>query len=265
MNTYADKKTENINRAGVNKYSHKQANSESAYPFIDNRPEAATQKKVQEMAHNSPQVRQMKASQEIANNSPQSKQAAQLQAMVNGYSARQYKPIQKNGNNTGLPDDLKAGVENISGYSMDDVKVHYNSDKPAELQAHAYAQGTDIHISPGQEKHLPHEAWHVVQQKQGRVKPTIQMKGNVNVNNDAGLETEADEMGEKVATQDSIHHKACGCAACSSNTINSTLQAKPVVQRYCGLPGCTDPKCDDTENHKISHFRRLRSVDIYNA
>jgi hypothetical protein len=28
--------------------------------------------------------------------------------------------------------------------------------------------------NPGQEQHLPHEAWHVVQQKQGRVKPTGQ-------------------------------------------------------------------------------------------
>ena len=45
---------------------------------------------------------------------------------------------------------------------MDDVNVHYNSNKPAQLQAHAYAQGTDIHLGPGQEKHLPHEAWHVV-------------------------------------------------------------------------------------------------------
>jgi hypothetical protein len=25
----------------------------------------------------------------------------------------------------------------------------------------------DIHIGPGQEKHLAHEAWHTVQQKQG--------------------------------------------------------------------------------------------------
>lgn len=75
-------------------------------------------------------------------------------------------------NNTGLPDNLKAGVENLSGLSMDHVKVHYNSDKPAQLQAHAYAQGNDIHVAPGQEKHLPHEAWHIVQQAQGRVKPT---------------------------------------------------------------------------------------------
>jgi hypothetical protein len=80
---------------------------------------------------------------------------------------------------------------------LDDVKVHRNSDKPARVHAHAYAQGTDIHLASGQEKHLPHEAWHVVQQKQGRVKPTMQMKGKVNINDDAGLEKEADVMGQK--------------------------------------------------------------------
>lgn len=99
-------------------------------------------------------------------------------------------------NRTGLPDALKTGIENLSGYSLDDVRVHYNSPKPAELQALAYTQGTDIHVAPGQEKHLPHEAWHVVQQKQGRVKPTLQMKGKININDDAGLEKEADVMGE---------------------------------------------------------------------
>ena len=97
----------------------------------------------------------------------------------------------------GLPGNLKSGIEQLSGYSMDDVKVHYNSSQPAQLQAHAYAQGTDIHIAPGQEKHLPHEAWHVAQQKQGRVKPTLQMKSGVPVNDDAGLENEADVMGAK--------------------------------------------------------------------
>ncbi|MFY7804359.1 MAG: DUF4157 domain-containing protein [Limnoraphis robusta] len=108
------------------------------------------------------------------------------------------KPIQKQEesipNQTGLPDNLKAGIENLSGYSLDDVRVHYNSPKPAQLQALAYAQGTEIHVAPGQEKHLPHEAWHVVQQMQGRVKPTMQMKG-VGVNDDVGLEKEADAMG----------------------------------------------------------------------
>ncbi|NJO60613.1 MAG: alpha/beta fold hydrolase [Richelia sp. RM2_1_2] len=97
-------------------------------------------------------------------------------------------------NKTRLPDNLKAGIENLSGMAMDDVRVHYNSSKPVQVQALAYTQGTDIHIASGQEKHLPHEAWHVVQQKQGRVKPTIQMKG-VGINDDEGLEYEADVMG----------------------------------------------------------------------
>ena len=107
------------------------------------------------------------------------------------------KPIQKKTNKTGLPDQLKSGIENLSGHSMDDVRVHYNSGKPAQLNAHAYAQGNDIHLASGQEKHLPHEAWHVVQQKQGRVKPTLQMKSKVLINDDKELEKEADIMGAR--------------------------------------------------------------------
>ncbi|MES2373014.1 MAG: DUF4157 domain-containing protein [Bacteroidota bacterium] len=81
-------------------------------------------------------------------------------------------------NDSGMPGGLRSGIEQLSGISMGDVKVNYNSSKPAQLNAHAYAQGTDIHLGPGQEKHLPHEAWHVVQQKQDRVKPTLQMKSS---------------------------------------------------------------------------------------
>jgi len=109
--------------------------------------------------------------------------------------------LQKKANNTGLPDNLKSGIENLSGHAMDDVKVHYNSDKPAQLNAHAYTQGSEIHLASGQEKHLPHEAWHVVQQKQGRVKPTMQMKGKVNVNDDSGLEAEATAYGALALTK----------------------------------------------------------------
>ncbi len=99
-------------------------------------------------------------------------------------------------NKAGLPDNLKFGIENLSGISMDDVKVQYNSPKPNHLQALAYTQGTDIYVAPRQEKHLAHEAWHVVQQKQGRVKPTMQAKG-VAINDDTNLEREADVMGAK--------------------------------------------------------------------
>lgn len=104
--------------------------------------------------------------------------------------------LEEKPNNTGLPNQLKSGIESLSGMSLDGVKVHYNSDKPAQLNAHAYAQGTDIHVAPGQEQHLPHEAWHVVQQAQGRVKPTRSVDG-VSVNDNPALESEATAQGER--------------------------------------------------------------------
>ena len=94
-------------------------------------------------------------------------------------------------NRTGMPDGLKAGIESLSGVSLDQVKVHYNSSQPAQLGAHAYAQGSDIHVAPGQEQHLPHEAWHVVQQAQGRIGPVVQAVG---VTDERFLEQEAQRL-----------------------------------------------------------------------
>ncbi len=108
-------------------------------------------------------------------------------------TTNQSAPVQRKG---GLPDNLKSGVEQLSGTDMSDVKVHYNSERPAQLNALAYAQGNDIHVGPGQEQHLPHEAWHVAQQRQGRVSPTKTVNGQP-VNDNNSLEKEADVMGAK--------------------------------------------------------------------
>ncbi len=129
-------------------------------------------------------------------------------------------PIQGKQNWTGLPDNLKTGMENLSGFPLDIVRVYYNSPKPAQIQALAYTQGIDIHVGPGQEKHLPHEAWHVVQQMQDRVKPTFQMKG-VEVNDDVGLEREADEMGE--ALGQSRHQSVAKDLAIPETLANSSI------------------------------------------
>lgn len=126
--------------------------------------------------------------------------ALQLQRTIGNQATSQLlvqqRPIQKKENNTGLPDSLKSGIETLSGYSMDEVRVHYNSDKPAQLNALAYTQGQDIEVGPGQERHLPHEGWHLAQQMQGQVKPTAQVNG-VSINDDQALEQEADVMGSK--------------------------------------------------------------------
>lgn len=97
-------------------------------------------------------------------------------------------------NRTGMPDQLKAGIESLSGEDISDVRVHENSDQPARVDALAYAQGTEIFLGPGQTHHLPHEAWHIVQQRQGRVRSTRQLAGK-QINDDPSLEREADVMG----------------------------------------------------------------------
>ena len=175
--------------------------------LADNRPEAVAQRKLAEMMNNSPPVLQQRALSDAIHNSPRMvAQRREINALFGeavrpqgdgAMSAVASPPQREKINNTGLPNQLKSGIESLSGMSMDHIKVHYNSDKPAQLQAHAYAQGNEIHIGTGQEKHLPHEAWHVVQQAQGRVKSTLQMKGGISINNDIGLEKEADLMGEQ--------------------------------------------------------------------
>jgi hypothetical protein len=102
-------------------------------------------------------------------------------------------------NETGLPDGLKSGVESLSGVALDDVSVHYDSERPAQLGALAYAQGSEIHLAPGQEEHLPHEVWHVVQQAQGKVQPSGHLASGTTVNVDRTLEDEAQAMGERAA------------------------------------------------------------------
>lgn len=213
--------------------THHQSAINEAQRFVDNRPQTIAQRQLINTIHASPQMIAQRQQAVLSHNSPRMAEqrafsrslqspSVQLQAaseeeilqgkfdpaqrikedeLVQGkFETTQLAeaPAEKQ-NNTGLPDNLKSGIEHLSGMSMDDVKVHYNSSQPSQLNAHAYAQGSNIHVAPGQEQHLSHEAWHVVQQAQGRVKPTMQMKEGVPINDEAGLEHEADMMGAKAA------------------------------------------------------------------
>ncbi len=150
-------------------------------------------------------------------------------------------PLQRKENTTGLPDTLKAGVEQLSGLSMDDVQVHYNSSQPADVQALAYTQGTEIHMGPGQERHLAHEAWHVVQQMQGRVKPTLQAN-DVAINDDQELEREADVMGQSVegllerfaGTSDDIQARASHSERANLSPLTQLASVQAQANRWAG-------------------------------
>jgi len=135
--------------------------------FADLRPEFIAQGNIQRMADNSERNAIQRKTMEVAQR-----------------------------NNTGMPNNIKAGLESISGQDLSDVKVHRNSSEPAKIGAHAYTQGSNIYVSPGQDKHIAHEGWHAVQQKQNRVQPTGSVGGKP-LNDSPSLEREADVMGAK--------------------------------------------------------------------
>ncbi|GAB4411175.1 MAG: hypothetical protein OHK0039_16110 [Bacteroidia bacterium] len=101
---------------------------------------------------------------------------------------------------------VREHMESAFGADFSDVKIHADSPKAPEVGALAYTQGSDIHFAPGQldtasskgRELLGHELTHVVQQREGRVQPTGEVQG-LPLNDDAGLEREADEMGSKVS------------------------------------------------------------------
>lgn len=84
-------------------------------------------------------------------------------------------------------------MESLISSDFSYVNIHVGNEAPS-VGALAYAQGSDIHFAPGQydpestsgQQLLGHELTHVQQQRQGRVKPTMQAKG-IAVNDDAGL------------------------------------------------------------------------------
>jgi Ubiquitin carboxyl-terminal hydrolase/Domain of unknown function (DUF4157) len=164
---------------------------------------------------------------------------------------RQPRPVPRPSNQTGLPDNLKYGIESLSGFNLDRVKVHYNSHRPAQLQALAYAQGSEIHLAPGQERHLPHEAWHVVQQASGRVKSRVQLKNGDGVNHDHGLEHEADVMGRAAMRYDAASHS--GVAGDRTWAASSVVQRMPVAAL-----NTIDVKMDEEElREKIVALRQI--------
>lgn len=208
---------------------------DSSFQLKDNRPDGT-------------QLQQLQAS---ADGSSQVNDLFQLQAIADGFT-KQKQSFQRKENNTGIPENLKTGIENLSATSLDDVKVHRNSDKPAQLQAHAYAQGTNIHLGPGQERHLPHEAWHVVQQKQGRVQPTMQMQSNVNINDDIGLEKEADLMGAKALAASQSTSVSLPNPTSDLNQIGQ----KP-IQMQPRVPGITKEQLEEAQHYSVDKKGRI--------
>jgi Domain of unknown function (DUF4157) len=105
----------------------------------------------------------------------------------------------------GLAAPVKAQMESAFGADFSNVRVHEDGEA-GEVGAEAFTRGSDLHFAPGRyapesakgQELIGHELAHVVQQSQGRVGASFQAKG-LRINDDDGLEAEADAMGAKAA------------------------------------------------------------------
>lgn len=200
-------------------------------------------------AHRSAAGEAIQRYQAVLSGAPGVAAIQQKQEMANGEVKEEEERVQRKPNDTGLPDGLKAGVESLSGVGLDDVKVHYGSDKPAELSALAYTQGSEIHVAPGQERHLPHEAWHVAQQKQGRV-PAISQVNGVALNDDPGLENEADVMGNKALLTKPVEPaKAAAVQRMATPSAGGVIQC---LLPAGGLPAPLQAACTTYNNNRTA-------------
>lgn len=94
-----------------------------------------------------------------------------------------------------MSDNLKAGIEDLSGFAMDDVRVLTTLRNRLRYRLPTHKERIFMSL-PDRNMHLPHEAWHVAQQMAGRVEPTTEVSG-LPVNDCIELEHEADVMGAR--------------------------------------------------------------------
>lgn len=67
---------------------------------------------------------------------------------------------------TGIPFQMQRHFEGISGFSLADVQVSYNSNRSAQLNVLAHTQRNRAYIAPKQERCLSYELGYIVPQKQ---------------------------------------------------------------------------------------------------
>jgi hypothetical protein len=132
-----------------------------------------------------------------------------------------------------IPEEVRGKMETAFGVDFSPVRIH-EGPHAETVGALAYTQGTDIHFAPGQydpqgrrgQELLGHELAHVVQQAEGRVAATTQAKG-LPVNDDQGLEREADDLGNRAAAGEAAPRASRTLAI--RRSLGAT-QMKPVVQ-----------------------------------
>ncbi len=141
-----------------------------------------------------------------------------------------------------LPQEVQAKMETSFGQDFSDVAIRKDSYKAEELNARAYTQGNEIHFAPGQfnpasqegQELIGHELTHVVQQRNGKVGPGELHGSGIEVNQDAMLEKEADELGKRAASGKSALVEGTGAGIQKQTAPSGPTEEEldRIVQRY---------------------------------
>lgn len=145
---------------------------------------------------------------------------------------------EKKAGNKQLPKDLSDNLESSFGQDFSNVALSKNSQQAKRLNAHAFAKGENIHFAPGQfnpstergKNLIGHEFTHIVQQRNGLVKPTIKLGKRLLGNEDRGLENEADYFGKKAAKGEPVS-KYRSSSLGIRNSLRTVQAKSEVVQR----------------------------------
>jgi len=100
-----------------------------------------------------------------------------------------------------------------------------------QLQAQAYAGGNEAHFAPAQEQHLPHEAWHVAQQRQGRVDPTLQMQSE---EEEVQMQSEEEEIQMQSEEEEEVQMQPDSSGAVVQRTLEEDLQKQILMRNQLG-------------------------------
>lgn len=164
------------------------------------------------------------------------------------------------GSGAALPGALQRKMDAAFNFDFSQVRVHEGQQAPA-MGATAYTEGTDLHFAPGEyqpgsphgQELIGHELSHVVQQSEGRVQATKQFKG-VGLNDDAGLEAEADLWGAIAARGEPVARSPGVTSPGTSGSVQrKVIQRAPQPSHY-GRFTDTEYRVDTSAQNVVMHL-----------
>ncbi len=178
--------------------------------------------------------------------------------------------------NEDLPEDFQTKMESSFGEDFSNVKINKDSKDANELDALAFTQGNNIHFKNGEfdssskngQELIAHELSHVVQQRHRDI-GTTHKENNYDVNDNEGLEKEADINAKKAVNGEMISNPFSTNQNTNSSPNTNVSQKKnlPIQLKRILPSGAPLAELSIDSNSVIQAFETLwsRRPDSYNS